>query len=473
MLPPQTLAVARTLEERQRRLENVLDTVSVNVAANERVHRASIQHLTHQARAAAATAFEKEGLESQLLTLRAAASASEAQDEQRLLSLKLAQAATTTARTRLADAELVSRLQRLQYAESAARSAALAKRLARKLALARWRQLAAGRALQASRRTFLPERAFEALRRARDQHAHGDIAGQGDGPGTASEWSLDGWLADLPLPAMVARAMRARLLEGNDEVDAHRQRSLVAALSDTDEPASVVAELFAETSLAQRLADAVADEAEALADALKRGEATRRKRQLRLQRIAAQSALAASDGGLSPSPLYGRMVTDEGTWSSAVRASGMDDGACSGTQARSSASAAGSATSATSATSTIVAMRAEHCALPDARTPFVVWSYEIRTSAEIEWTFIVDPTSVGLASLGLTAWPAQGRAVSDAEEEQLDGTDQTRGDGRRKPLPLSAFEKQRAATSQRLLAVTGTELSREALVGCRLYTGSK
>jgi hypothetical protein len=266
------------------------------------VQRASIQHLTHQARSAAAIAFEKDDLEAQVLALQASAAASEAQDEHHLLSLKFAQSAVVTARTRLADTELVSRVQRLQDAEWATRSAALAKRLARKLALSRWRQLAAGRALQVSRRHFLPERAFEALRRARAAQHDDSPGGQVDRPGTASEWSLDGWLADLPLPAMVARAMRARLLEGNDELDAHRQRSLVAALSDADEPASVVAALFAETSLAQRLADAVADEAEDLSEALKRGDATRRKRQLRLQRLSAQSALAASDGGLSPSP---------------------------------------------------------------------------------------------------------------------------------------------------------------------------
>ena len=117
----------------------------------------------------------------------------------------------------------------------------------------------------------------------------------------------------------------------------------------------------------------------------------------------------------------------------------------------------------------INAMRAEHCAQADSSAEFTVMSYEVTTSSQIEWTLVTDPTAVGLASLGLGAWPPEMRTAPD-----LPGPDQPRGAAqprRRKPTPLNEFEEQRLALSNRLLAVGGQEFSREALLGCRLFTG--
>ena len=414
----------RALEERQLKIERLVDIAASDMNKEK-------QHLSRQAHSAAKIAATNEELQAQVLALRAAAARSEELEANQQVQLQQAAADLAAQRDRVAQVERAAQSERRRSEAAAAKEAKKAKNLRFTLARSRWRQLAADRELQQSRKALLPEAVHAALKqltvpptataapppkgaKAGAFQIHED-APAAPGAKPKSSWTLDAWLEQLPLAEVMSKAIRARLSTGGDP------RAVLASLSSaSDEPAAVFSALFTEASLVQRLAEAAEEEVDALA-------AAQRRR------------------GLSPDPLFGRFVSS----------SDADFRALNDAASKASLPATGSGDA-------LVAMRAEHCARSDAQTLFMSESYQITTTPEIEFTFVVDPSAIGLASLGLDAWPAEARGGETDESER-----------RRRPTPLTAFEPQRVAIAEKLKRVApGTrEFSREALIACRLYTG--
>ena len=115
-------------------------------------------------------------------------------------------------------------------------------------------------------------------------------------------------------------------------------------------------------------------------------------------------------------------------------------------------------------------MEQEHCARPDASTPFDVPNYGTRTVSFVEYVFVADPSASGLSKcaphlkqLGVSGgWP---REASMVDEPSL----QKRC---RQPVPPDSMRSKGWDEVNRKLAALGAEqLTLEEVVGARLYTG--
>ena len=108
----------------------------------------------------------------------------------------------------------------------------------------------------------------------------------------------------------------------------------------------------------------------------------------------------------------------------------------------------------------MLGMKQEHGAAADSHVEFEVGNYGTRTTSQLEWWFVVEPTAARLDALGRSAWP------SDVKLRE----DPTMRHRCRAPLPLGSFGAQRAALNERLRELH-TEVTDEEFIGARLYTG--
>ena len=116
-------------------------------------------------------------------------------------------------------------------------------------------------------------------------------------------------------------------------------------------------------------------------------------------------------------------------------------------------------------------MSREHCTSVDSFVPFTTDNYLIRTTSQVEWWFVVDPTGALLSperlgssyqALGLT--PSSSYPVENAARL-------ANGAKPRAPRALADFDAELCATNARLEEHHQTPCGREELVGARLYTG--
>ena len=480
----------RSLESERAALDehhNALDEMLVEATVNEAKNRAEAKRQALLARSASLMRAEYENMEAQLFELRAAAADDNERVEELLVQLRQEREEAARQRDRVAIMELQARVGRQQFEAAESRAAANARRLHRRLAYVRWRQLAAARALQYSRRTKIEDAVHVALQRASSSASLSLSAASASGPGgddhvtdvddeggaggasSATAWTLDAWLDNLPLKSLVVGALRARLFRANSDEAAGAERAMVAAIGDgvrsADEHGAIFSALFTEASLLERLSESIADEVDSLGAALKRSEEGRRARQRRLravqQRRPSKEVAGASHAEPTPpealalDPTFGRMVSEDGGMCA------WDDGMGRGRGARLPTA---------SARDPMVAMRAEHCTASDSQTLVTLGSYEIRTASEIEFTFVLDPTPIGLMSIGLERWPVEARIAPDLPSTDITPRGPSDEERRRIPTPLGAFDAQRKALSERL-AVYGEEMSLAGLVACRLYCG--
>ena len=115
-------------------------------------------------------------------------------------------------------------------------------------------------------------------------------------------------------------------------------------------------------------------------------------------------------------------------------------------------------------------MRAEHVEGPDADIKFLTTNYKLETTPRIEFWFVVEPTAARLTELGLEEWPPE-TMIGDRPRTSADDANL------RKPTPPSEFEPMRAQKNAELRIAHGndagapTELLRQEVIACRLYTG--
>ena len=480
------------IEEQQLSLAGMLTTA----ASSHAMARAEASHCKLQAHSAALARAQFSDTETENYLLRAAAADDNERLEEILMELRSVREEAARHRDRVVVMELDARLLRQQRAEAEQRATKHARRLSRQLAYARWRQLGAARALQVSRRTVLEDAVHSALHRATScaslalstasadgdddtdgGHGATDVAEAANAPGFATAnglWSLDAWLGNLPLASMVARALRARLVRADAPDAPGAERTMLAALSDAadsaDEHGAVFTALLTEASLVDRVSEAIADEVDRLASALRRADEGRHIRTRRIRAHQQQSAADTSDSGtdllmpqladmLSVNPAFGRMISEDETLCAPAAAMGTGGGG-------------GAVRRPPGARDAMVAMRVEHCASGDSHRMVTLGAYAITTSSEIEFTFVVDPTPVGLASVGLESWPVETRLASELSDAAVGGgmNAPTDAERRRQPTPLGTFDRQRKEISERLARV-GAQMGLEALVACRLYCG--
>ena len=108
----------------------------------------------------------------------------------------------------------------------------------------------------------------------------------------------------------------------------------------------------------------------------------------------------------------------------------------------------------------MLGMKQEHGAAADSQVEFEVGNYGTRTTPQLEWWFVVDPSAARLEALGLSAWPTDVKLRKDPAMRHRC----------RAPLPLGSFDAQRAELNARLRELH-TELTDEEFIGARLYTG--
>lgn len=107
----------------------------------------------------------------------------------------------------------------------------------------------------------------------------------------------------------------------------------------------------------------------------------------------------------------------------------------------------------------LLGMREDHCSAADSTEDFEVSNYGTRTTSQIEWWFVVEPTAERLAALKREEWPVDTKLRSDPEMV----------DRCRQPRPLSSYAVERAAVNGRLRALH-SELFEEEFIGARLCT---
>ena len=106
------------------------------------------------------------------------------------------------------------------------------------------------------------------------------------------------------------------------------------------------------------------------------------------------------------------------------------------------------------------AMEHEHTQRADSKEKFTTDNYGITTTSEVEYTFVVRP-GIGLAAVGLEAWPT---------EAKLEGLPALANQCRT-PTELALFEARRQEIGLELQRLDCAPLSTDELVGGRLYTG--
>jgi hypothetical protein len=104
-------------------------------------------------------------------------------------------------------------------------------------------------------------------------------------------------------------------------------------------------------------------------------------------------------------------------------------------------------------------MEDEHTQRADSDQPFRTGNYGTETTSRVEFAFVTEATPTALDRLGRTEWPAE-----------TDATLKLRGRSRQ-PLPLQAFDQELAALNETLLRLQQPLMTREEVVGGRLYTG--
>ena len=99
-------------------------------------------------------------------------------------------------------------------------------------------------------------------------------------------------------------------------------------------------------------------------------------------------------------------------------------------------------------------MCADHCQKPDSQVEFTTGNYNVVTTSEVEWKFVVEPETP-------LKWPI---------EERLMGDESQKGH-MRKLLPTEILMKRMEGQNIKLAALGADELTWNEVVGARLYTG--
>lgn len=102
------------------------------------------------------------------------------------------------------------------------------------------------------------------------------------------------------------------------------------------------------------------------------------------------------------------------------------------------------------------AMRVEHCDRDDSMVEWTTRNYGITTTPKIEWFFVCNPSGgLGQADPNQHTWP----------REHINGSHP------RQAIPLSDFDQKLEEKNALLRAKEQEELSRNEMIGIRLYTG--
>ena len=103
----------------------------------------------------------------------------------------------------------------------------------------------------------------------------------------------------------------------------------------------------------------------------------------------------------------------------------------------------------------LIAMTNEHTLMEDSSEPFTAGNYVIKTTSEVEWRFVADPTKAPKGG-----WPKEtkNQRIGDASVERM-------------PMPLKDLRSKRSAKNARLKLLGEPELMIEEAIGSRLYTG--
>jgi hypothetical protein len=119
-------------------------------------------------------------------------------------------------------------------------------------------------------------------------------------------------------------------------------------------------------------------------------------------------------------------------------------------------------------------MRYEHCESLDSETEFAVNNYGTRTTPQIEYWFVVDPSPARLEKLGIEEFPSEehlqqseASAVISGGEEEIESVRAER----RKPRSIKSFATQIAEQNGLLKDKNLYPISTEEFYSARLYTG--
>ena len=329
-----------------------------------------------------------------------------------------------------------------------------------------------------------------------DEEADGEADGEAEGGGVL--WRLESWLSSLDLGAIVARAFLPALRA--QSTDLRLEKQFAARLGARADPAEVVA-MLRETAVLEQISAAISQGALAL-----HGDGERRRRSSKVQMGSVSWVQLAP-----PPPSLGKFVEereagppevgeigriergeysgqhvivikDDGTrWQCELI---KDDGS-KGAMIWLEVDEKGSPLQAVSPklfTLTfgepkdfvgglvtlvgepighrMLGMKQEHGAAADSHVEFEVGNYGTRTTSQLEWWFVVEPTAARLDALGLSAWPTDVKLRENPAMRHRC----------RAPLPLGSFGAQRAELNEKLRELH-TELLDEEFIGARLYTG--
>ena len=125
------------------------------------------------------------------------------------------------------------------------------------------------------------------------------------------------------------------------------------------------------------------------------------------------------------------------------------------------------------------AMRTEHCGSDDSKIDFETKNYELRTTSEIEWMFVTEPTDEQLKALGLKEWPVE-QNIARAQHAQTENRLHLHpalkdllacGAKPRVVVPVAELEERRQIANELLELLNEPLLIKEEIFGARLYTG--